>query len=685
MTAMFDHWTVWRSQHLRVLDVSPEETDSKLFWGPIDELEWKSLVKIVTLVHRSLAALKVEDMADLTAGLEDQCFPSEKARKVLRDLNYIFRAPISPVSDFESPEIICLWMWQCMNVYHRGGIMTINNALDSLISLSQFVTPSMTFNYGMSYLLSIDLFSSYCWLRPNVARTLNKFGYGVAVQSTKFRAAGMSYALSSVLAWRNLLPERVQVHPLNTSNSHHRRHPRGLLSSMDLSSSSTALHPDPHHVPHAMFGGIGHRTSISGVYRLLFNYSHAALEYERDHGIVEIVQDPVTLEVSGHGIDTLRGTFKVLDGRSSQRREADNARAASGFHQIVFNGGLIAIPSHMVIVYSDGTHLLIEPGDNVFSLGGTLSKIEPLQGVTDPDYSHAPAKVFGGFTLLYDHGITTAEGEARESLWKAEVDEISQKPPITAEPIPYRVAQYIRSQHAVFAPWNHTTETDYDTVNTVIIRYNEVISMLLTNPSYVDLLEVIEEFADRQRQPFPEIPTLVMNVGRETQTIYELRSDLWKTVVAGLIHTLANVIPYFMSKEHVSEINTRIQLVGDMTEADGEEAIADMQNFLSQVWEALRLHPNHRFLLTSSARFFHAALYSFPDSEEDGASFMNALGGATSSSSSGSSNRKSRSGGLMKWFKSPIGMIITAVSFSLSVGIAAFVAGRLVARSSAAK
>lgn len=657
---------------MRLLVADPNEKDETLFWGPIDELEWKTLARYTRFVHRSIHVMN-EDPLDFTHGAPSQLFPTADMRKELKKLILTFRLPLAPVPENELPEIQYLWMWQCMNTYHQRGIMGAVVAHEAAYSLSQMVLPIYTYSYGLSYLFSLEIVTSLCWMYPELAATFNHNSYAVGARTSQFRLACASHGVTSVLAWRALLPKDFKLHPMPSLRPPpHRKRPQTLLPSSELPSTPPASY--------SMLAGIEPRKTFAGVYRLLLSYSHSELEYERDLGIVELFQDLDTFQVSGHGIDTLKGSFKILDGRSAARREQEKEYRTTS-KDLISEAGLVPAPSHLVLVYEDQTELVLELGDGVFAFGGPIAHVQPLKGVADPDYAHAQSQSFGSYSLLYDHRITVAEGEERESLWKAEFDEISKKKILVAPAVQWRIAPFHRSEDVEFKPWTHDVKSTHEAIALTIGKFNEFLSILLVCPSFMELVEINEQTSDWQPEAFPETTPLIMDKDLETTAVYELRVALWNNVVASLVHTIANCLPHIMKKDDVATVYDRVAEISQLTEAASEQEIMEATMFITQIWDVLRLHPRHRFLGNFLGRIFYAALHSFPDSEAEGSAFMNALGSTTSSHG----KNKNRSGGFLKWLKSPVGMIIATIGLSVSIGAAAFVAGTMIARSSKKK
>ena len=529
------HWSIWRSQYLRMISVDDSSTDYEVFYGGVGDLEWEPMVRVLHFVKASLELLS-PSFPPFSTELSFEVFPTESQRHGLRRLAVVHNVPFFPESTWDgytSPEIAFLHLLERLVVINRtehtlGAIGSAQRLGNLFINM---IRSTSSIEHGSSF-FSIHVATVLCWRSPDLCTFLAKRGYHNGLSVSAFCDHPLVNASLSATLWRSKLPSDFEMTPTGLSMAQPTH--KSLQPTPSSCANVSSLQPTDLISDACPFASISYPKNITGIYRLFFHYSHPELESEGDSGWVDFRQDEDTLRITGNGIDTMRGPFEVFDPRipGDLEKEAAEWKSCSKVFSLLRRA---PIPESLVLRYTDGSSILLSGKDIIFGIGGDASL--DSTGEMEP-YAKPGTKLrssFGGFSLIYDHEATTAIGKEKNDLCNLAWAHAQE---IVAFPFPFRTVYPNapeRDRTRPFDPWNHVNRNVkllYHSREALSI--SRTISVFRENSSFMELLKA-EERMSIQSSPHHTYKLTIPRIQRyptsESGAVFTYRISLWKRLV----------------------------------------------------------------------------------------------------------------------------------------------------------
>ena len=677
MSARFGHWSVWRLNYFRMMDLDTQRPDLDYFWAEVGNLDWKTMVNHLYLVLQSLVILDASLDGPRTAGPMKDTPLTQSELSRLRKLIQLHKLHF--LSSYEHPENAIFVLLSAALVRHRTSHLVF-------VIYAQFFC-----NRLMNYIL--NRYSPWC-LAPNVINilalcspyhSLKMDAFGTPV--TLYELAGSpvnalpACAATSAIRSSSLLPNDFQLYPMTCSI-------QSYVTRRTIADAERLPQEEFTNRKRMVgFGGMTHKYLATGIYRSFFHYNAAELTGDYDAGVVELFQDTLTGRISGHGVDTVRGRFKVYDGRSNSELNNIAAGIVKTESNMGDSCGNIMDVAIIILEYESGEAITLNMHRVGYAYGGYFEKTFgwPKGGNNAVSFyqgSRYSATVPGCFSLVYDHQMSTLPAEERQLAYMALEKEFEERTAIFNANSKFRVSRFKRERLRDL-PLNYPANLDSAFHNAVerVSDWSVLLRLVSYSGIHPETVKLVHQRAARmdpavvswlEKQTWLSPPE--RNIMVETEELYQLRLRTYKGAAAALATNFCDLVAMLPEEA----LNTMRSINGPSEET---------ANQLGWWVKLARLHPNT--FITHPEAFFavftlavNNMLKSYQKEKSDSsAATPTTADKPTPKRPSPSSIRSSRatSWSLDSAFSSPRNTAITLGSmlgFVASVGIGAFAIAR---------
>lgn len=671
MNARLTHWTVWRMNYFRWQEIDYSVPDTACLYGKVGDLEWHSLCRSQSMVLKAMIILN-ECYGDFRVGGPFRYPPiPEDQREALRKLLDSHQSYSD--ASWEHPENVML--------IHLLDHLAINKSANFLtrILMNCDLVATMTFmldNRSPVSLTVCSLVAAVCWIKPNICAYFKRIGFfnlakEVIQSDPAIASAVWASGLFSPIIGAGELP--IGIHALGAVNQGYVER-RTIADAQSMTSeeilSRTAF---------TSYGGLTYKNTVSGIYRLFFAYEGPELINEYDSGVVELIQNETNGVITGSGIDTFRGKFKVQDARGDatiREIQQDIKTRHANLHQVV---GTVCDTMHLILEYESGEALVLSSACTVYAHTGSLEKAPATWRKKSIGKTHDVTQIFGAFCFSFDRRTNLMEGDERTSRFKELCDHFAKRTtPLKLGVTDDNVSNYERVQLRDL-PMERFPMLDQlfcTQIRTATYWSQGALHAGNpgTHPSTLELFGRLGDPADEETVSFltNNVPHLIptRQAAFESAEEFELRLAVWMRAATNLTNVIISTV--------VTNLTDKLQRSADFIGAHPNDPEAILQE-LSWWSTVLRLLPSTwaaspQILLTILS--FSMNVIANRKAKSDGVADAAAILLSTKS--------KSTTGwGVSTFFGTKLRSAITASSIlllTISVGLGAFALGQAISR-----
>lgn len=427
-----------------------------------------------------------------------------------------------------------------------------------------------------------------------------------------------------------------------------------------------------------------------GVYRLYYGYNHVELADQYDIGVLNLKFDFDTWRVSGEGMDSLRGKFKVIDARSNEttammKDSKEQMRKEMKWLDSNDLGSDAALfELEIILKYElDNTRIKLSGSHSNFGFSGLMGFMDRGEEENHDEAFLTPEKSFGFWTMIHDYTTTEEKDDERKSEMMEEIEEsiVEHMEAPASLRLGFPLVPYVRAVETKFEPWYHVTlDEGYCTSIRIL---SECSAMLAISQSSTFDVAWFANMASLQiyDDPKARIDHFPLPLGgHETELKYEARIRSWTLASMVIRYKLIDVAALYACD--------RLERALQRLLSDSPKERSDEVSFWCQLF-GLRIefiHSSHLFLAShlqiaaqEAARIeaeknLPAPAPEVEDTREIDSSFMNTFGQIKDAGSNGHIQRRK-----LRKSASPYTTTIIAsvLSIGLLVGIGAFMFGRI--------
>lgn len=414
MNARFGHWSVWRMNYLRWQNISLLISDTDAFYNKVGNLEWRSMCLSQAMVFEALKIIQVSYGHFLVGG--PFCYPAitEENREALRKLLDSYHS-FSDAS-WEHPENVML--------LHLLDHIALNKSVNFLNKVLREVDLVACLTFMLDHRSAVSLAvcsvaAAVCWVKPQLCPFFTRIGFFNLAKEAVQSEPALASAVWAAGAFSPLVSTGdypVGIYAIGAVNQAYVE--RRTIADAESMTSEEILS----RTEFTSYGGLQCKSTVSGIYRLFFAYEAPELINDYDSGVIELVQAIPGGIVTGRGIDTFRGRFKVYDARSDSyidELQGDIKSRHAELHQVV---GTVCDTIRLVLVYDNDEAIVLNSVCTVYAHAGSIEQAPSAWRKTTVPKTLDTAKFFGAFCFSFDRKTNAMNAEDREArfqeLWK---------------------------------------------------------------------------------------------------------------------------------------------------------------------------------------------------------------------------------------------------------------------------